>query len=284
MTLIEWLRGRFPEASRKSLKQWLEAGRVEVNGRVVRDGRLGVSAVDRVTLVAHGRVPFPPDLRLIHEDEDLLVIDKPPGLLTIATERERERTAYRLLWDYLAAQRPPRRPFIVHRLDRDTSGLLVFAKSPSAKRGLQAQFEAREVERVYVAVVEGRVRDDRGTLESRLVEDRALRVRAARGGKQAITHYRVLHRGRDTTALELTLGTGRRHQIRVQLADLGHPIVGDGRHGSRIDPRGRLWLHASRLGFVHPRSGSRMRFESPLPAGWAHPRPLPSRRGLRSAV
>ncbi len=268
MILLERLGELFPQASRRSLKQWLERGRVEVNGHVVREGRANVGAADRVTLGRHGAAPFPPALGLVFEDEDLLVIDKPPGLLTIATEREREHTAYRLLRDYLRAGQPPRRPFIVHRLDRETSGLLVFAKSIRAKRRLQAQFEAREVERIYVAVVEGRVGDDQGVLASRLVQDRGLRVRAGAGGRDAITHYRVRERRRDTTVLELSLGTGRRHQIRVQLADLGHPIVGDRTHGSRSDPRGRLWLHASRLGFVHPESGKRVRFESAAPAAW----------------
>ena len=268
MILLERLRELFPQASGRSLKQWLEHGRVEVGGRVVRDGRAPVGETARITLGRHGAVPFPPVLRLVYEDDDLLVIDKPPGLLTIATPRERERTAYRLLWDYLHAHQPPRRPFIVHRLDRETSGLLVFAKSPRAKRHLQAQFEARDVERIYVAVVEGRVRDEQGTLESRLVQDRGLRVRSGPRGKPAVTRYRVRKRRPDRTVLELSLGTGRRHQIRVQLADLGHPIIGDPAHGARSGRHGRLCLHASRLGFVHPRSGERLHFESAAPAGW----------------
>jgi 23S rRNA pseudouridine1911/1915/1917 synthase len=266
--LLDRLHALFPEASRTSLRQWLAHGRVEVDGRVVRDGRTAVDAGARISLGRHGAVPFPPALRLVHEDDDLLVIDKPPGLLTIASPSERERTAYHMLWEYLAALRPPRRPFIVHRLDRDTSGLLVVAKSPRVKHHLQAQFEARSVERAYVAVVEGRVPSDEGTLESRLTQDRGLRVRPGPRGKLAITRYRVRERRGNRTALELHLGTGRRHQIRVQLADLGHPIVGDSAHGARPDRRGRLCLHASRLGFVHPRTGERLHFESAPPAGW----------------
>lgn len=271
-TLLDRLRALFPEASTTSLRQWLRDGRVRVSGAVVRDGRATVGARDAVALGATAsRMPFPAALRLVHEDADLLVIDKPPGLLTIATEREKERTAYRMLWSYLGAGRPPQRPFIVHRLDRETSGLLVVAKTPAAKRILQEQFEARAVERVYVALVEGRVRHDRGTLVARLAQDRALRVRAAREGKEAITHYRVLERRREATLLELTLGTGRRQQIRVQLAGLGHPVVGDAPHGSARNPIGRLCLHAIRLGFVHPRSGTPMRFESPPPPAFSRP-------------
>ena len=266
MTLLERLRALHPEASGRSLKQWLEAGRVEVNGRPVRDGRLAVQAGDTVALAGRARAPFPRGLALVHEDPALLVIVKPAGLLTIATERERERTAYRLLWDYLAAR--GERPFIVHRLDRETSGLLVLAKSEPVKRALQEQFEARSVERVYVALVEGAPPRARGTLESRLVQDRALRVRAAPGGRSAITHYRVLERRRGRALLELRLGTGRRHQIRVQLADAGCPVVGDTAHGGPRGRAGRLCLHATRLGFTHPATGQPVAFESAPPGDW----------------
>jgi 23S rRNA pseudouridine1911/1915/1917 synthase len=269
-TLSARLRTLFPEASGRSLKQWLESGRIELNGRVCRDGRIMVGARDRVVLGTRGRVPFPRGLGLVHEDAAMVVVDKQPGLLSMATERERERTAYRLLWDYLAAQRPRARPFIVHRLDRETSGLLVFAKSEATKRSLQAQFEARTVERVYVALVRGKVRRDAGTLESRLVEDKSLRVHPTSGpeGKTAITSYRVIGHGQDTTLLELSLGTGRRRQIRVQLAAIGHPIVGDREHGGPSGPFRRLCLHAKRLGFVHPTTGKPMRFDSAAPEAW----------------
>ena len=263
--LRELLQALYPETSGRSLKQWLESGRVSVNGVVVRRGDAAVAEDARVTL-GQPVVEFPSPLRLVHSDEHVIVVDKPPGLLTIATETERARTAYRLVRDWLDAQRAGR-IFIVHRLDRETSGLLVFARTPTAKRGLQAQFEARRVERVYVARVEGLVREAEGVLESRLAEDRDLRVRPVHGGRRgrdAITRYRVLKRLGDTTLLELRLVTGRRGQIRAQLAALGHPIVGDRDHGARRDRGGRVCLHATRLGFGHP-SGRRVVFESPVP-------------------
>ena len=266
MTLLERLRALYPEASGRSLKQWLDAGRVEVNGRPARDGRLALAPDDTIALAARRATPFPRDLSLVHEDDAILVVVKPSGLLTIATDRERDRTAYRQIWDYLAAKR--QRPFIVHRLDRETSGLLVFAKSEETKRALQAQFESRNVERVYLALVEGKPPEERGTLESKLAEDRMLRVRSAEKGRQAITHYRVIRRRREGSLLELRLGTGRRHQIRVQLAEAGWPIVGDVAHGGARGNVGRLCLHATRLGFVHPATQRQVVFESAPPADW----------------
>src|SRR5206468_1731302 len=156
-----------------------------------------------------------------------------------------------------------------HRLDRLASGLLVFATSPAAKRGLQAQFAAHAVERTYLAVVEGGPAGPAGTIASRLLDDTAGPVRETRRadrGRRAVTRWRVVGRGARYTLLEIQLETGRRNQIRVQLAGLGHPIAGDAMYGSRTDPCGRLALHAHVLGFDHPRTGARLRFVSPPPA------------------
>jgi len=276
--LDERLRELFVGASRRTVKHWLEGGRVRVGGAIVRRGDVEVARGDRIDL-GTPQASFPPLLRLVFEDDEILVVDKPPGLLTIATERERERTAYRLLAEYVGprvraghATRPGApRLFIVHRLDRETSGLLVFAKSVAAKRRLQEQFESRSVERRYVALVEGLPRESEGTLRSRLREDRSLRVRGARRGaegREAITRYRVLERGAAAALVELSLITGRRGQIRAQLAELGHPIVGDRAYGARHDAARRVCLHATRLGFTHPR-GHAVAFESPAPPAFA---------------
>ncbi len=241
---------------------------MRVDGVVVRRGDAEVPPTARIVLGPPPR-RFPVALRLVHEDADLLVIDKPPGVLTVATERERERTVYRWLFDYVAGERPltaaAPRLFVVHRLDRETSGLLVFAKSAPVKAALQAQFAARTVERGYVAVVEGRVHADAGTLRDRVVEDATtLRVRTSRSGREAETEYRVRERRAHTTVLELRLRTGRRGQIRAQLAALGHPIVGDRTFGAKTDPLGRVCLHAAALGFTDA-SGRRRQFTSPAP-------------------
>jgi len=295
MTLLERLRDEFPDSSGRRLRTWLVAGRVRVGGEIVRDPRTPVTPGDRVTL---GPAPPPAlaaPLRLIHEDDALLVIEKPPGLLTIGTEHERERTAYRMVWAYLKGARPPRRPFIVHRLDRETSGLLVVAKTPEAQARLQGQFAAGNAERRYAAIVEGVVTRDEGMLRDVLIEERSLRVRPADPGRPppkgrrariAITWYRVLERRADVTRLAIRLGTGRRHQIRVQLAKIGHPIVGDARHGARRDPLRRLGLHATRLGFHHPDTGAPIEFDSAPPAEFASvgrpaDRPAPSTTAAR---
>jgi 23S rRNA pseudouridine1911/1915/1917 synthase len=266
--LRDRLRALYPSTPGRRLKQWLASGRIRVNGAVRRRGDVPVGPDDRIEL-GRPEAAFPAPLRLVHEDAHVVVVDKPAGLLTIATETERTHTAYRLLRDWQQA-RGDGRIFIVHRLDRETSGLLVFATTPAVKRALQAQFAARTVTRVYQARVEGIVRAAEGELTDRLAEDRTLRVRIARdrAGREAITRYRVLERHRDTTLLELTLVTGRRGQIRAQLAALGHPIVGDRAYGSTRDPLRRVCLHATRLGFVHP-SGTRVSFESSPPPGFS---------------
>jgi 23S rRNA pseudouridine1911/1915/1917 synthase len=266
MRLRERLLDLHPGASGRTIKGWLESGRVRVAGQVVRRGDAVIADGQRVLLGAPA-MRFPARLGLVHEDDDLLVVDKPAGLLTIATPRERQHTAYRLLRDYVhALPSGGARLFVVHRLDRETSGLLVFAKSAQAKRWLQQQFAARSAERLYIAVVDGRVSTASGTLNSSVWQDRSLRIRTGRGpgARTAITQYRVLDWRRESTALELTLHTGRRGQIRAQLAALGHPITGDVAFGSRRDPIGRLCLHATRLGFTSPR-GRPMAFNSAPP-------------------
>jgi 23S rRNA pseudouridine1911/1915/1917 synthase len=258
------------EASGRTRKQMLAGGRVSVNGTVVQRANAVLARGDVVEIGAKRALPvLPSELRLVHEDDDVLVIDKPAGMLTIATERERLRTAYAHLRAYLRTQ--SKCVFVVHRLDRLASGLLVFATSPEAKQTLQAQFAAHSAERVYVAVVEGRLERPSGSITSRLIDHAPGRVRETRDptrGRSALTHWRVVRAGRGHTLVEIQLETGRRNQIRVHLAGLGHPIAGDAAYGGRSDPFGRLALHAQALGFDHPRSGVRMRFVSPAPAAW----------------
>ena len=207
-------------------------------------------------------------LQILFEDKDVIVVDKPAGLLTMATDLEKHRTLYALLYEHVKGRRPPGRLFIVHRLDREASGLLVFAKSEAAKEDLQGQFRDRHAGRTYLAVVEGQMAQDQCTLQSYLAENAAFRCYLTpdpKKGKWAVTHVKVLKRASRRTLVEVELETGRKHQIRVHLADQGYPIVGDPVYGSRTNPIRRMALHAVRLAFDHPTTGRRMEFESPPP-------------------
>ena len=207
-------------------------------------------------------------IRIVFEDPSVIVIDKPAGLLTMATDTERSRTAYAWLREYAGRKKPSEKIFIVHRLDREASGLLVFAKTIEAKERLQDQFKDHSAGRRYIAVVEGRVGMDEFTIRSYLAENKAYLVFSTpnkRLGKLAITHVRVLKRNPKTTLVEVRLETGRKHQIRVHLAERGHPIIGDKNYGSGADPIRRLALHAANLEFTHPSTRKRMQFESPHP-------------------
>lgn len=211
-------------------------------------------------------------MEVLYEDRDVVVVDKPAGLLTIATEAEKRLTAYAMVYDHLKRQRPPGRPFIVHRLDREASGLIVFARTEEAKYRLQDQFRDHSAGRTYVAVVEGRVLPDEFAVESYLAENaihRCFSTPDPARGKWAVTHVRVLRRAARFTLVEVDLETGRKHQIRVHLAEQGHPIVGDEAYGSRVNPIRRVALHGARLAFAHPRSGEELVFESPLPRPFA---------------
>ncbi len=213
--------------------------------------------------------------QVLYRDRDLLVVEKQPNLLSVPTTlRENEESLVERLLEG-ERQRGVRQPtlYAVHRLDRDTSGLLLFARSRRAFQGLQEQFLARAVERGYTAVASGKLEQDRGRFESRLVEDaRSLKMRSTRKrgeGREAITEYEVTERLTSASVLSIRLRTGRKNQIRVHLAEAGHPLIGDRRYGDQrgVDHPliGRTALHARTLRFVHPATGRRMSFESPLP-------------------
>ncbi len=247
----------------------LSQGRVSVNGdpcAVASRGILSGDVVEIGARTAPARIAG--GLKVLYEDADLFIVHKPAGLLTVATLDERDRTAYAYLRQYLRIHNPTQKLYIVHRLDKLASGVLVFAKSERVQSLLQDVFSRHDIERKYWAIVEGRVRKERGTIRSRLAEDRSMRMHSTedgRKGKAAVTHFRVLERLPDLTVLEVTLETGRKNQIRVHLSEMGHPIAGDRAYGSTRNPLGRLGLHAFHLGFTHPARGTPMAFTTDPP-------------------
>jgi 23S rRNA pseudouridine1911/1915/1917 synthase len=221
-----------------------------------------------------------PGLTIIHEDEAIIVVDKAAGLLTIATEKEKTKTAYYRLTAWLKERSGSAREriFIVHRLDRDTSGLLVFARNEAAKRALQERWP--ETDKKYAAIVEGIPREPKGRIASNLRETKFLRVYSVRDhdgdGKPSVTNYQLLRAAGSYALLDITLETGRKNQIRVHLADIGHPVAGDKKYGARTNPVGRLALHAYFLAFFHPVTGKWLEFRAPLPAKFKRMFPDPT--------
>jgi RluA family pseudouridine synthase len=211
---------------------------------------------------------LPRGVVLLHEDRDIVVVDKPPGLLTIGTDTDRTRTVYFVVTDYVRKgySKSRNRIFIVHRLDRETSGIVVFAKNVQAK--LRLQNDWKRTEKKYLAVVHGRCAAKEDTITSYLAENRAHFVYSTADpakGKLSRTAYRVLKQTKDFALLELDLLTGRKHQIRVHLAGIGHPVVGDRKYGKEDRGRTRLALHARSISFKHPVSGEQLTFETKVP-------------------
>jgi len=268
-SLLDALSQLYPDSSRTTLRQMLQGRRVRVNGAPDVDAKRTVSAGDEVTVVSRAdAVTLPSSLTLLHEDDDVIVLIKANGLLTVATEREPENNAQQMLNEYLQ-EKGGGRIHVVHRLDRETSGVLVFAKNFRAREVLKEKFAAHDIDRVYVAIVEGRMTPPSGTIRSLLLERPNLKMESVKrhhpDAKEAVTHYKTVASAGAYSMLEVKLETGRKNQIRAHLSEAGHPVVGDQFYGSKTNPLKRLGLHARVLGFVHPGTGKRLTFTAPLP-------------------
>lgn len=267
------------ETSWGKARSWIETGKVSVDGKVVLDTRAPVAAGATIALNmnsprpgARTETPALERERIVYLDTQLVVVDKPPGISTVPFEKDERGT----LIDRVCAQIRQPRLEVVHRIDKETSGLLVFARTKDAAKGLANQFRFHTVHRRYLALVHGRVESQ--TIRSMLLDDRGdgLRGTAPRGwrvapgqGQEAITHVRALEALDGATLIECELETGRNHQIRIHLSELGHPLLGEKLYvrdyRGEVLPAPRVMLHAAELGFKHPVSGAAMKWEKQAP-------------------
>jgi 23S rRNA pseudouridine1911/1915/1917 synthase len=267
--LLEFLFASLPGESRTTVKSLLTHRQVSVNRLVTTQFDQQLLPGDRVEVSAEkGRSEFRHAmLRIVWEDDSLIVIDKKYGLLSIATDKIVGKTAYHILSDYVKQDDPRNRIFVLHRLDRETSGLMLFAKSQAIQERMQSHWNETVTERKYYAAVEGALTPPEGTLTHYLAENKVFKVYSTTpdNGKEAVLTYKTLRSNDDWSLLEVQLETGRKNQIRAQLEAAGHPIAGDRKYGAATQPIGRVALHAGSIAFVHPVTGETLAFESPLP-------------------
>jgi len=279
-TLLTRLGKLFPGPSKTTLRDMLARKRVRLNGTLVRRVNEPIADGDKIEVADTGDVPTETQtlhdgLRLIHFDGDIIIVDKPAGLLTSTDAQEKRPTAWRILQDHFRKQNQRNHVHLIHRLDRDASGLLIFARTWEALAALKKQFFEHTITRSYDVVVHGLPRKPKDRLEHLLLEDPTGVVNVTKdmkNGKLAILDYQVLEASKEKgiARLRCTLYTGRKHQIRVQLKALGHAVCGDAVYGKADEPPHRLALHAARLSLKHPRTGKTVSFESPMPGAMAH--------------
>lgn len=264
--LIENLKGK----SRNNIKSLLSNKNVLVNNRITTQYNtpLTKGQIVRVSRPDNSYVNEQCALDILYEDNRIIVVDKPAGLLSISTDKERERTAYHLIMDYVRIKSQNNRIYVVHRLDRDTSGVLVFAKDEEVKLALQENWADIVLSRGYTAVVEGHMSTTSGEVKSWLKETKTHFVYSSHikgDGLEAITKYTVLHSGTNYSLLDVRIETGRKNQIRVHMRDLGHPITGDKKYDAETNPLKRLALHAHLLEIKYPVTGEIVKFEAKIP-------------------
>lgn len=269
--LLDFLLARKFTSKRTDVKKWLKYGHVAVNGVITSAFDYEVEPGMQVDVNVSR--PFPqlrhPRLKIVYEDDDVIVVNKGYGLLSVGTEsRHKEENAFEILKAYVKSVNPANKVFVVHRLDRDTSGLMMFTKTQEAQEAMRHNWNNMVLERLYVALLEGSLENETGYVKSRLTENSRFMVYSTDNpeeGKVAVTHYKVLQRGNGYTLAEFSLDTGRKNQIRVHASEMGHPIAGDRKYGAHTSPLHRLCLHARTLRFAHPITKKDMNFELPVP-------------------
>ncbi|MCI9222242.1 MAG: RluA family pseudouridine synthase [Oscillospiraceae bacterium] len=268
-TLLPFLLARVKGKSRNNVKSLLSRRLVAVDGVPLSRFDAPLLPGQQVSILPASApkadaLPFP----ILYEDEHLIVVNKPAKLLSVANDKEKTRTAYHLVTDYVKARRVDDRIFVLHRLDRDTSGVLMFARDAETKELFQARWNEIVTRRGYLAVVEGVPKPAQDTIRSFLVEtDTHLSFSGApgKGAKEAVTSYQIVKAGRGYALLDISIETGRKNQIRVHMKEKGCPVAGDKQYGARTNPIGRLCLHANELSFTHPATGEQITFKAKMP-------------------
>jgi 23S rRNA pseudouridine1911/1915/1917 synthase len=265
-TLLDHLLKLYPTAKRTTFRQMIQSRRIFINSQPARTLKQPINASDQIEVrdLQRRRVQGLP-FRVLHQDEDILVIDKPAGLLTSTVPREKRPTAVAVIRKYLAEKEPKAQLGLIHRLDRDASGLLAFSKNHAAYLSLKQQFLHHDVERIYLAIVQGVPVPRKAMIDTHLIERADGSVHSSEKGQRAITYYETLDHAKGRAMLRVKLQTGKKHQIRVHLSERGVPIVNDPIYNDQ-KPQGRLMLAACELSFNHPRSGKRMTFKIDPPA------------------
>lgn len=267
--LLSFLREKIPHQSQHNIRHIIANHQVAVGGAPVSLFAFKLFPEDEVTvswnrIAKHERH----DLPIIYEDEDIIAIDKPSGLLSTPSEREKGHTALRLITDYMTQKDRNSRIFVVHRLDEDTSGVLIFAKNWETREALQNDWSTAVTNRGYYAIVEGSDIPEEGTLRDYLAQDSTFQVYVCKNpskGKLAITHYKKIASKNNFALLDVHIDSGRKNQIRVQLGNIGHYVIGDDRYGEPSNPLKRLGLHAYELDFVNPLNSKAYKIVAPLP-------------------
>ena len=268
--LMKFLMEKMPQNSRNSIKSMLTHKRVMVGEEVVSQYNYMLKE-GQVVSIGKSRV-HKQDLKgvtILYEDNDILVVEKDKGILSVATAKEKDNTAYSILKNYLKEVDPKNKIFVVHRLDRDTSGVMLFAKTPKAQDILQTNWNEMVKERTYVALVEGAMEKETDTIVSYIAENKAYVSYSTTNeneGKKAVSTYKVLKKNKNYSLVEVNIETGRKNQIRVHMQSLGHSIVGDKKYGATTNPLGRLGLHAKSIIFKHPKTGKVLSFQTGIPA------------------
>ena len=260
--LIEFLKKMFSNLSKNSVKSLLHNEKVFVNGNMTTKYNYELNIGDVVEI----RDKVAKNIDIIYEDKDIIVINKPSGLLTVATEKEKNKTAYHLVMEYLKKKNKNNRIFIIHRLDKDTSGIIMFAKNERAKHLYQDNWNDIVKKRCYYAVIDGKMENKEGTIKSYLKENGNMVYSVKdRSGKLAITEYKVLKERKNISLLDINLKTGRKNQIRVHMKENKTPILGDLKYGEKSKLINRLALHAYKLELINPVTKKLLTFEVNMP-------------------